>query len=373
MKKSPLIFMAVWLVCGLANALAALTVSLDAPVVNAAAGNEIVFSGTLTNTDATAKIFLNDIQCSMPAGLTLRQIVFFANVPGILLPGESYTGPVFSVALAANASPGDYICTLALKGGADIFATDSLTTAGFTVLSPLVGITATTANASELGPVSGAFTVTRSGGTDIPLSVSFSIGGSAVNGSTCTTIGTSLVIPSGAASANVAVVPIPNNVAEGNRTVLLTLAVTGTFNISTSATATVTIRDKPADQWRVQNFSAQANSPAASDLGDWEGDGIHNLVEYGLNLDPKLSDRTALPQYTIVNGYLTISFVPNPVAVDLIYSVESSTDLTAWSTNDVESVVLANPVPPNRQTFRYSRPVTTVPCAYLRVKIQRLP
>ena len=373
MKKSQLIFVLACLVLGMAEASAALTVSLDAPVVNAAVGTSIVFTGTLTNTDATAQIFLNDAQVSAPGGLALLPNVFFSNVPGILLPGESYTGPIFSVALAANAAPGDYNCALTLKGGADIFAAGTLGTAGFTVLSPLVTITATTPDASEFGPVSGAFAVTRTGGTGIPVTVPFTIGGSAVNGSACAMISPPVVIPSGAASANVAVIPIPNNVADGDRTVVLTLTPSGTFNIGANVAATVTIHDKPADQWRLQNFGAAANAAPAGDAADWDHDGISNLIEYALSLDPKLSDVSALPQPSLVNGYLTLSFVPNPNAIDLVYTVEGSADLITWSTSDVEKLTLAIPVPPTRQTYRYRQPAGSVGRAYLRLRIDRVP
>ena len=110
------------------SARAALTVSLDAPIVNAAAGNVLVFNGTFTNTDPSGKVFLNDLQVSAPAVLTLQPNVFFENVPGILLPGETYTGPIFSVALGAAAMPNDYNATLTVSGGANISATGTLAT-----------------------------------------------------------------------------------------------------------------------------------------------------------------------------------------------------------------------------------------------------
>ena len=135
--------------------------------------------------------------------------------------------------------------------------------------------------------------------------------------------------------------------------VFLKLAPSGTGNIGANATATVTIHDLPADQWRLQNFGAAANSPAANDTGDWVDDGIMNLLEDGLNLEPKVSDAPALPQATLADGYLTLSFVPNPTATDLHYVEEGSTDPIVWSTNDVENVPSENTVQPTRQTFRY--------------------
>ncbi len=371
--KRLLFLAAAWFILGAGRALPAVMLTLDAPVVNAATGTAVTFTGTLTNTDAVEKVFLNDLQFSVPAGLSPQPNTFFANVPGILLPGESYVGPIFSAALDSTAAPGDYHCTLTVKGGADLLAGDSLVPASFTVLSPVVTIAATTPDAGEFGPVAGAFAVTRTGGDGIPLTVNFSIGGTAVNGGAFAAIAPTVTIPSGAASANITVTPVPNNLAEGDRTVVLTLASSSALNIGAAAAATVTVHDKPADAWRLQKFGADANTPAAADDGDWEQDGIRNLAEYGLSLDPKASDVDAVPQATVVDGHLTLSFVPNPGAADILYTVEASTDLTTWSADDVETVVLPNPIPPTRQAFRYRHPVSSAAKVFLRLKLERIP
>ena len=373
MKSSPLPSAIVWLVLGMMNARAVLTISLDAPVVNVAAGNVAVFSGTLTNTGTVAKVFLNDLQVSAPAGLSTQPNAFFSNVPGILLPGETYTGPIFSVMLGAGASPADYGGTLTLSGGGDISAAGTLTTVPFTVLSPAVTIAATVPAASEFGPVSGAFAVSRTGGTGIPLSVNFTIGGTAVNGSACALIASSVSLAAGASSASVSVAPIPNNTADGDRTVLLTLAASAAYDLGAGTAATVIIHDKPADQWRVQNFGAAANTVAASDTASWAQDGVANMVKYSLGMAPTVVTTFDLPKPTMVNGYLTLSFVPNSNATDILYSVEGCPDLVAWSTGNVEAVTLANPIPPNRLTYRYRIPSGPAHAAFLRLRIDRVP
>lgn len=371
MKIARLIFAVPSLFVAMADARAALTFSLDTPVVNSATGNTLVFTGTLTNTDSVAQVFLNDFALSAPADLTLQPNTFFANVPGILLPGESYSGPIFSVTLGAGATSGDYACTAEVDGGADIFTTGQPAIAGFTVLSPVITIAASVPDASEFGPVSGAFTVSRTGGTDIPLPVSFTIGGSAVNGSSCTTIASPSVIAAGSTSGNVAVVPIPDNIAEGDRTVLLTLTASTDYNLGAATAATVTIHDKPADQWRLQNFGAAANTAPASDTASWAKDGVANLTKYGLGMDPTVSNVSSLPQPVIVDGYLTLSFVPNPAALDLAYTVEGSSNVTLWNTTDVEAITLPGSNLPNLLTYRYRIPVDSVPAAFLRLRIDR--
>lgn len=359
----------------MADARAALDFLLSPAAVNAAASATIAFTGTLTNTDATAKIFLNDLAVSVsaPAGVTLQRNTFFANVPGILLPGESYTGPIFSVTLGTGSSPADYTATVTVSGGADVFASGALADTSFTVLSPAVTISATVPEASEFGPVSGAITVSRTGAAMIPLTVDFTVGGSAVNGTACVVIPPSLTLAAGVSSANIAVTPIPNNFAEGDRTVLLTLAISPSYNSGADIAGTVTIHDKPADRWRLQNFGAAANTPAASDTASWAHDGVANVVKYGLGIDPTVGDVLELPQPTMVSGYLTLSFVPNPNATDVQFSVEGCPDLAVWSVANVEAVTLSNPMPPTRLTYRYRVPFGSTGAAFLRLKMDRVP
>ncbi len=347
---------------------AALTLTLDAPVVNAAAGTTLVITGTLANTSPTAKVFLNDMQCTLPAGLAGRPNTFFANVPGILLPGEIYTGPLFSVALDLNAAGTDSAGTLALRGGEDAFAVDALTTAGFTVLSTVVTIAATRPDAFEFGAISGAFTVTRTGATGVPLMVPFTLGGSAGNGGDFATIAAPAVIPAGAASAEIAVTPIPNDIAEGDRACVITLAPSPSANLGAVTAVAVTIHDRPVDLWRFNQFGAAANTPAAGDTASWTGDGVANLIKYGTGLNPTMNSAAVVPRPQLIDGYLTLSFVPNPAATDVRYIVESATDFTSWSASEVDLITLS----PAR-VYRYRHPVSDGGRAFLRMRIERLP
>ena len=100
------------------------------------ATNEMNFSGSLTNTGST-NLYLNDIQCILfpPGSISLNADTnaFFANVPGILLPGESYTDVVFGLTLGAVAPPGVYNGTVTILGGSNIFAASNLASASFQV------------------------------------------------------------------------------------------------------------------------------------------------------------------------------------------------------------------------------------------------
>ncbi|MDQ6622929.1 MAG: hypothetical protein M3Y86_05525, partial [Verrucomicrobiota bacterium] len=279
---------------------AELVVALSASVQNSARGREIVFSGSLTNSSATSKLYLNDIATVLnsgsPTDFPFQPNSFFSNVPGVLLPNESYTdSEIFRVALMAGAPAGDYRGTVTIRGGADIFANDDLAAAPYAVLSSAVVLAVSDASASEVGPDPGAVTITRSGGTDIDLPVALATSGSAVAGSDYETLPLSITIPAGSSFANVTVTPIPNNIAQGDRTATLTLGESSAYNLGTPIAGDIIIHDKPADAWRFGHFGANANDPAAADEADFDGDGISNLLEFALNLDPQNASVTGLP------------------------------------------------------------------------------
>ena len=95
----------------------------------------------------------------------------------------------------------------------------------------------------------------------------------------------------------------------------------------------------PIGSWRQQYFQTASNTGDAADTADYDHDGIQNLVEYALGLNPTVaSGLTALP--TAVSGdadpllsdRLALSFVlPSPNPPDVTYTVQASEDLTTWA------------------------------------------
>jgi hypothetical protein len=101
--------------------------------------NALSFTATLTNSSAGSNLYLNNISFTFfnAAGNYLGpgSNTFFANVPGILLPGETYSDITFGVTIS-NAIPlGDYFGSVTLLGGTNIFASNTLATQTFLVTS----------------------------------------------------------------------------------------------------------------------------------------------------------------------------------------------------------------------------------------------
>jgi len=162
---------------------------------------------------------------------------------------------------------------------------------------PSVTITAADSTASESGPDSGSFRVTRMGPTPSPLTVNYSIGGTAANGGDYAALGTSTTIEAGASSHAFSVTPIDDALVEGNETIVLTLAAGTGYIIGSPSTASVTISDNDSsadsdgdglpDTWESLYFGGIT---AQDGSGDPDGDGLTNAQEFTAGTDPTLPD-----------------------------------------------------------------------------------
>src|SRR6266542_1806326 len=130
---------------------------------------------------------------------------------------------------------------------------------------PTVTVAASDANASEAGPDPGTLTISRSGSTDSGLTVSYSLGGTAANGSDYATLSGSVSIPAGSSSATVTVNPVNDTAVEGNETVVLTLSADAAYTIGSPNSATVTIADN--DQAVLPTVTVVATDANASESG----------------------------------------------------------------------------------------------------------
>jgi autotransporter-associated beta strand protein len=128
----------------------------------------------------------------------------------------------------------------AWAANSETFATDAVT------------IEAADASASEAGPDTGCFRVARPDtSTNGALTVYYTLSGTAGNGSDFETLSGSVVIPSGAVSAEFYVAPLDDTVwQEGAETVVAALA-SGNYLIGAASSAVVTIQDgdAPPSAW----------------------------------------------------------------------------------------------------------------------------
>jgi len=110
---------------------------------------------------------------------------------------------------------------------------------------PGVTVLASRATADQSGANPGEFTFTRSGDTLSPLTVSYTVGGSASNGYDFPLLPGTITIPAGASSAKLALTPNPT-VEPGDKTATVTLAGSANYTLGAQSAATVSIAYIPA-------------------------------------------------------------------------------------------------------------------------------
>lgn len=147
--------------------------------------------------------------------------------------------PMETVVVTLTSAPG---AAIGSPSTATVFIADNDESSAL----PLVSVVASDPNAWETGSDTGTFTISRVGDTTAALAVTYTVSGTATNGSDYASIGTSVTIPAGSAEATITITPIPDAISEADETVVLTLTVDGTFRAAPAASsATVTIHETP--------------------------------------------------------------------------------------------------------------------------------
>ena len=112
--------------------------------------------------------------------------------------------------------------------------------------STLVSIAAQDPSAAEAGSDPGTFRISRTGSTVGPLTVAYTIAtgsGQATAADYTPTLTGTTSIPNGAAFVDLTIAPVDDALVEGSETVTLTLTDTGSYDVGSPASATVTIAD----------------------------------------------------------------------------------------------------------------------------------
>ncbi len=131
-------------------------------------------------------------------------------------------------------------------------------------------------------------------------------------------------------------------------------------------------------------YAGWAAANSVTDLigtADDDGDGLANLCEYALGLDPKAPSLQpaiiGVQNYLVGNvaaDYLTLTYTRPMGRDEIAYSVEASGDLTAaWSAAVLVSGPVNNGNGTETLTYRHPSPRTAQPQQFLRLRVTRLP
>lgn len=197
----------------------------------------------------------------------------------------------------------------------------------FTILKgSTINVASPDADASEYGADPATLRLVRTGATNFPVSVGWALTGTASNGIDCTAISGPCTIAAGAPWTEITVTPLPDNLAEGDETVALALAGDPSFTIGPTNAGIITIHDRPMDDWRAATFGADAEHPAiGARLADPDHDGIPNILEYAMRLDPRAFDPP--PMLAATDANVSFRFKRNGDTTDVAYFVDGSDSL----------------------------------------------
>ena len=127
------------------------------------------------------------------------------------------------------------------------------------------------------------------------------------------------------------------------------VSTSATYNFTASADRALVanFQQLPHAAWKSQWFNAAelADPTVSGDNADPDGDGLSNLVEYALGLNPRVPNSPAVLHSAIENGSLTVTYVRSRAATDVTIIIEDSADLLTWASGSgvtTDPVVIAD-------------------------------
>jgi hypothetical protein len=102
--------------------------------------------------------------------------------------------------------------------------------------------------------------------------------------------------------------------------------------------------------------------------GDFDGDGLPNLMEYALNRNPLAADSAGATTVAREGDFLTLTFTRVTTATDIQYEVQKSEDLVTWTpaASQGQSISTSG----NLQTVKASEPIGST-ALFLRLSVKR--
>ncbi len=223
--------------------------SVSVSIVDASASETGADTGADTGTFRLTRVASATLPLTAPLTVTFT-------LTGTATNGTDYTTvPLSATFLAGQSAVEVTVAPLAdaLAEGAESviltltsvapYALGSSTSGTVTIADavPVVSVVAFDAAASETGPDLGTFRFTRTGSPTSPLTVTYVVTGTAVNGTDYQAIPLTVTFLAGQATADVFVIPTADGIVEGVETAIVTLTDGATYDLGAPATATATV------------------------------------------------------------------------------------------------------------------------------------
>ncbi|MES2987141.1 MAG: putative Ig domain-containing protein [Pseudomonadota bacterium] len=200
---------------------------------------------------------------------------------GTATSGSDYTGGVTTVTIPASATTATIvinptadaaveanetvILTVAAGAGYLVGAPSSATGTILNADVPTATITVAPASTPEDGAGNLIYTIALNAASASPLTLNYTLGGTATNGNDYGSTGTSVVIAAGATSQTIVIDPSANGTIEPDETVIITLAAGAGYTVGAPASATGTILNDDFPSISIDNVTVnEGNSGTAN-------------------------------------------------------------------------------------------------------------
>ena len=233
-------------------------------------GTTTAVTGTITNDDTSVTLAVspssvtedgtaNLVYTFTRSGVTTNALTVNYTIGGTATNGTDYTSIPTSVTFAANSAtatvtvdptadttvePNETVALTLATGTGYTVGTTTAVTGTITnddVTLPSITLAVSPSSVTEDGTANLVYTFTRTGVTTNPLTVNYTIGGTATNGTDYTSIPTSVTFAAGSSTATVTVDPTADTTVESDETVALTLATGTGYTVGTTTAVTGTI------------------------------------------------------------------------------------------------------------------------------------
>ncbi|MGC8742652.1 MAG: FAD-dependent oxidoreductase [Verrucomicrobiia bacterium] len=209
---------------------------------------------------------------------------------------------------------------------------------------PVAQIIPTIPIAKEQDTSPAILTLTRSGSTNQELTVYYAVYGTASNGVDYSQISGVVNFPSNSVSVIISIEPVRDDLTEGDESVVISLLPSTNYVIGNFSNATVWIKDSPLSDWKFRNFSKEQldDETISGNFADPDNDGIANIKEYILGLNPMLPDSEINSKAEWKNDEFVFTLNVLKNASDYEARFEASEDLIHWtsSTNIIETAIV---------------------------------
>jgi uncharacterized protein (DUF1800 family) len=170
-------------------------------------------------------------------------------------------------AVIASVGPGSYTVLVSGNNGSTGLAIVEVYDITAVSAGPQsVTLAATDTSADTSGGNPGAFTVTRTGDTTSDLTVSYAVGGTALNGIDYQGLPGTVTIPAFETTATITVAPTPTLSQASSSTVILTLDPSSAYAVGGASTGTVTIQNIPPTLF-VSEIRPTSGAPGSTGSG----------------------------------------------------------------------------------------------------------